>query len=410
MKQPDGAKVPRVTRHDRLREIDLLRFLAALGVVLFHFAGFRGQGPWPDPSLRLFPEIGLVTRYGYLGVDLFFMISGFVILMSAWGRSAGEFGISRVTRLMPAYWAAVLLGLGIWGVFRLGYGNPKLVLPNLSMLQGGLGLRNVDAVFWTLWIELKFYVLIAVLAAIGITYRRCLVFMAAWTLFSVFADETENQFLQVMLMPTWSPYFIAGMALYLMYRYGPNLVLWGFVGVSWILAVHWAAWRTGHVFTTAKGEVAALGVTLIFLVMILVALGKLRRLNWRGLTTLGALTYPLYLTHAQVALPVLKYAYPALNKWVALAIVTATSLAVAYAIYRLIERPGQTWMRRKLREALASIRAADTEGAGRRGHGPSKDSEAAPVPSPRPVGAPDGTAPDAPDVPGTSGQPELVRP
>ncbi|MFD0855720.1 acyltransferase family protein, partial [Actinomadura adrarensis] len=345
-------------RHDRLREIDLLRFLAALGVVIFHFAGFRGQGPWPEPSLRLFPEIGMVTRYGHLGVDLFFIISGFVILMSVWGRSVGDFAVSRVTRLMPAYWAAVLLGLVIWGVFGLGHGSPDHVIPNLSMLQGGLGVQNVDPVFWTLWIELHFYALIAVLVRAGVTYRGCLVFMGVWTIGSVFAEEANVKILQTLLLSTWTPCFVAGMALYLMYRFGPTLILWGFVGVSWALAVHWTAWRTGTAFTTSKGEVAAIGITLIFAVMILVALGKLRWMNWRGLTVLGALTYPLYLTHSQIALPVLEYAAPVLNKWAALALVTAVSLLFAYLLYRLVERPGQAWMRRKLRESLASIREA----------------------------------------------------
>jgi peptidoglycan/LPS O-acetylase OafA/YrhL len=387
-----------VTRHDRLRELDLLRFLAAMAVVLFHFTGFKGAGPWPEPSLEMFPGAGAVTRYGYLGVDLFFMISGFVILMSAWGRSPGEFGISRVVRLLPAYWVGVLLGLVVYLGFRLGNGVPGLVLPNLTMLQAGLGLKNIDAVFWTLWVELHFYVLIGILAAIKITYRSCLVFMAAWTLAGVFADEADNKFLQVMLMPTWSPYFVAGMALFLMYRFGPTLLLWGYVGVSWLLAVHWSAWRTGHVFTTANENVVAVAVTLIFAVMILVATGRLRWLRWKGLTVLGALTYPLYLTHSQVVLPLLKHTYPGLNRYAALVLAIAVSLAVAYAVYRLVEKPGQAWMRTKLRASLIPIRAAD--GAGPAGGGKGRDDEASvPVPQPR---AADGQAPGQ--------QSELVRP
>ena len=343
----------------RLRELDLLRFLAASAVVFFHFTGFKGSGPWPEPALQMFPGMGVVTRYGYLGVDLFFVISGFVILMSAWGRGPGEFGISRVVRLMPAYWAGVLLGLGIYLVFGLGNGVPGLVLPNLTMLQAGLGLKNVDAVFWTLWVELHFYVLIGVLASIGITYRSCLVFMAVWTLGGVFADEADNKLLQVMLMPTWSPYFVAGMALYLMHRFGPTLLLWGYVGVSWLLAVHWSVWRTGHVFTTADEKVVAVAVTGIFAVMVLVATGRLRWLRWKGLTVLGALTYPLYLTHSQVALPLLKYVYPALERYAALGLAVAVSLAVAYAVHRLVERPGQRWMRERLREPARCSYAAD---------------------------------------------------
>ncbi|MFF5259090.1 acyltransferase family protein [Actinomadura viridis] len=373
------------TRHDRLRELDLLRFAAALAVVLFHFTGFKGAGPWPEPSLELFPGLGMITRYGYLGVDLFFMISGFVILMSAWGRSPGEFGVSRLVRLMPAYWAGVLLALAVYAVFGLGNGAPGLIVPNLTMLQGGLGVKNVDAVFWTLWVETHFYVLIAVLAAIGIGYRGCLVFMAAWTIGGVYADEAGNKLLQVMLMPTWSPYFIGGMALYMIHRFGPTLLLWGYVAVSWLLAVHWSVWRTGHVFTGSDETVVAFAVTGVFAVMALVATGRLRGLRWKGLTLLGALTYPLYVTHSQVALPLLKYAYPALNRWVALALVTGASLLVAYAVYRLVERPGQAWMRARLRESLAPMR----EGMAK-----------ASVPAPRPGARP--APPEAPPAPNGS--------
>ncbi|MEU6035831.1 acyltransferase [Actinomadura sp. NPDC047616] len=363
-----------MNRRDRLRELDLLRFAAAMAVVLYHFTGFGGSGPWPEPAREVFPGLGEITRYGYLGVDLFFMISGFVILMSAWNRGPGEFGISRVTRLMPAYWASVLLGAVIYLVFGLGKGVPGLVVPNLTMLQAGLGLQNVDAVYWTLWVELHFYFLVALLAARSITYRSCLVFMAAWMLLGVFADEAENKFLQIMLVPTWSPYFIAGMALYLIHRFGPTLLLWGYVAAAWLLATHWAAWRTDVAFKGAHEVVASAAVAGIFLIMILVATGRLSWLRWRGLTVLGALTYPLYLTHSQIALPLLERAYPSLDRWTALVLVTAVSMLVAYAVYRLVERPGQAWLRRRLRASLVPLRRP-----------PEQQAAEPSVPAPRPA-------------------------
>jgi peptidoglycan/LPS O-acetylase OafA/YrhL len=350
--------VPEVTG-TRLRELDLLRFFAAVAVLAYHYTGFSGGGPWPRSAREVFPGVAHVTGFGYLGVDLFFMISGFVILMSAWGRGPGEFGVSRIVRLMPAYWISVLLGAAIFAVFGLGNGRIGVVVPNLTMLQGGLGVRNVDAVYWTLWVELHFYVLMAVLAAVGVTYRNCVVFMAAWLFLGLYADEGKNKLLQVLFIPTWNCYFIAGMALFLIYRFGPNLLLWGFVAVGWLMALRWGAWRAGGIFREGTDGGAAILISGIFLVMILVATRRLGRLRWRGFTVLGGLTYPLYLVHQQLSLPVLDAIYPRLNKWAALAVVTAAALACAYVIYRFAERPAQAWLRPRLRAALDRIRTME---------------------------------------------------
>ena len=53
-----------------------------------------------------FPAIANVTKYGYLGVNLFLLISGFVILVSSDGKSPRQFVISRIVRLYPTYWVA----------------------------------------------------------------------------------------------------------------------------------------------------------------------------------------------------------------------------------------------------------------------------------------------------------------
>lgn len=60
-----------------------------------------------------------------------------------------------------------------------------------------------------------------------------------------------------MLIPTWSCYFIAGMALYMIHRFGPTLLLWGYVAVCYLIALHWGAWRAEHVFRGANEMAAA---------------------------------------------------------------------------------------------------------------------------------------------------------
>jgi peptidoglycan/LPS O-acetylase OafA/YrhL len=97
-------------RGGRIAVIDGLRLLAAVAVAFYHFSGSERVGEaWGGTTSHLFPTLGRFSAYGFLGVELFFMISGFVICMSAWGRPLGDFARSRITRLFPAYWPAVLI-------------------------------------------------------------------------------------------------------------------------------------------------------------------------------------------------------------------------------------------------------------------------------------------------------------
>jgi len=88
----------------RFYEIDLLRFIAAISVVFYHYA-FIGVTR-PDYNPLVFPALVPIAKYGYLGVELFFIISGYVVLLSAQGKTVRQFFVSRVTRLYPAYWVA----------------------------------------------------------------------------------------------------------------------------------------------------------------------------------------------------------------------------------------------------------------------------------------------------------------
>lgn len=100
----------------RLPELDLLRFIAASTVVIYHFCYTPVVAGVVNTTI--FGSVHDLARYGYVGVDLFFVISGFVILMTAARRSPRGFLVHRALRLYPSFWVAV--GLTVTVVTLLG--------------------------------------------------------------------------------------------------------------------------------------------------------------------------------------------------------------------------------------------------------------------------------------------------
>lgn len=169
----------------RVNELDLFRFVAALSVVFFHycFAAYATGRLTQSPNLTL----SAVAKYGYLGVELFFMISGFVILMTASSGSFKGFFVSRFVRLYPAFWAACTLTFVV--AFWFAKDRPSVTfgeyLVNLSMLSGFFGVPSVDGAYWSLFVELRFYGLVGLVLILG-RIRNAQLLMGFWLAGSVF--------------------------------------------------------------------------------------------------------------------------------------------------------------------------------------------------------------------------------
>ncbi|RAG84688.1 acyltransferase [Streptacidiphilus pinicola] len=355
------------TRRPRLYVLDGLRLVAALGVLSWHWMGVqRWPDIWHGTTAHLMPAGHALGSYGWLGVELFFLISGFVICMSCWGRSVGDFVTSRVTRLFPAYWVAVLLTSAVLYFAPHRWGNdtsrPSLmrVLTNLSMAHAPLGVNDIDAVYWTLWIELRFYIIFGVVVAMGLTYRRVLAFCGVWGFLSLISASVNFPLLDAVVQSQYSWYFIAGMAFFLMYRFGQNLLLWGIVGFCWLMALnritimlHTNEYGAGH---PLSWKLAAGVVTLSFALVGLAAVGAFNRINWRWLTVAGALTYPLYLIHQEIGFELITRLSRYLPPYPTVAVSLAIMLTVAYALHRLVERPFAPLLKRGLAASFAAVR------------------------------------------------------
>ncbi|RZU74574.1 peptidoglycan/LPS O-acetylase OafA/YrhL [Micromonospora kangleipakensis] len=352
-------RAPSQAPSSRLYVLDGLRLVAALLVVGFHFTIFAK--PWGVPNGSALPELAVATQFGWLGVYLFFLISGFVICMSAEGRSVAQFATARITRLYPAYWFAVLATtavLTLWPVVAKPL-SPGDVLTNLTMFQDLIGVKRVDVVYWTLSVELRFYLLFGVFVLVrGYTPRRVLLFAAGWLVASLFATS-HFPLLTKLLVPRDSACFVAGMALYLIYRHGSNIYLWGLVGASWLVALEMIGSMTPtgpvrNVFSpTQVAVVEAAVMTVFFLIMAAVATRRLA-VGWRWLTTAGALTYPLYLLHEFIGWTMIHHLRRVLPPWATLLVVVLTFLVISWLVYRLVEKPVAGWLRRRFAEARLS--------------------------------------------------------
>lgn len=336
---------------DRLAELDLLRFVAAMAVLAFHYL-VAFASVWGDRPAELFPGIAPFAGLGILGVELFFMISGFVILMSAWGRPLGAFARSRAVRLYPGYWLSLAAVAALYGLTGAKALDPKLTAGeyalNATMFQRLFKVMDASGVYWSLWAELRFYVLMAVLVVIGVTYGRVLVFGGVWLAAAVGAELLGNPAVNEIVMPRYAPYFVAGMSLYLIHRHGSAWLPWLYVVAGWAISLHSALERVhGRIEVAGFKNMPVtdisviITVTLIFAVMALVALGLIRMRSSTTLTALGGTTYPLYLFHSVVAVALIPQLTGSLPPWATALIATLAAILVSYLVYAFAERPIQ---------------------------------------------------------------------
>ena len=327
--------------HSRVNEIDLLRFLAALAVVFFHYAfrGYAADGASPMP----YPWLAPAARYGYLGANLFFIISGFVILMTAEQGKLRGFVVSRIVRLYPAFWACCTLTFVVvllWGAPRF-QATPGQYLANMTMLNGFMGVDYIDGSYWTLFVELKFYALVGIVLVLD-RMRQVQAILAGWLLLALLGEFWPNKYLRYFLIVDYAAYFIAGAACFLVWSHGLSAARIGLLLLCWCLALFQSTRAVADMvehYRTEFSDVVAGGlITACFAVMLLVALragGPFGRRRWLAA---GALTYPLYLLHENIGFIAFHRLYPALNPHLLLWGTLALMLAAAWAVHSQVER------------------------------------------------------------------------
>lgn len=155
-----------LNKKTRYGTIDGLRGLAALSVVIFHLSGALA-----DQFSEVLPNvINIVMSYGFLGVPMFFVISGFAISLSIGKKKIttryfGNFILRRSIRLDITYWVAIALAISLMWVKLSFLGqdtempSAKTVLIHMFYLQDLLEVKPlISVVYWTLCMEVQLYI------------------------------------------------------------------------------------------------------------------------------------------------------------------------------------------------------------------------------------------------------------
>lgn len=309
----------------RFAYVDALRLFCALAVVLFHY-GYDAPvtNHFVPASYAVLPS---AAQFGRLGVQAFFVISGFVIAFSAEGRTWHSFLWARFLRLYPAYWLAVLLTSGVLLAFSSDRA-PSLVqaLVNLTMLQNYIGVPHVDGVYHTLVTELRFYIMVAALLFVRLR-PTSLTVIAAW-LALCFISPWVHPWMGKLLLADWAPYFAAGMIIRTLLQPGHSVVKWLLLAAA--IGLQWRETHEG-LSSHYRPDIDFAVVTAGTLAVLACAFAPNPR-DIRLLGMIGAMTYPLYLLHNELGTLLMRLLVPVQPEWLGIWPMVLAMLGLAWFV------------------------------------------------------------------------------
>jgi peptidoglycan/LPS O-acetylase OafA/YrhL len=308
----------------RLHGLDGLRGIAALSVVAYHYDETRAY-------------------YGLMGIELFFIISGFVILMTLERvGSLKTFTLHRLARLYPAYWLSVAVA-----VIAL---SPPLsaVAINLTMMQGFVNQPGIIDPYWTLSFELWFYIVMAALFAAGRLENiaiLALVWLSAMFMLRLILIAGHAHWLfwnwavRLLLMPLFGHLFIAGMMIYRLMTgrddVATRCAFWLAIAYSGFGRPDWTH-ISPPIYLAANAALIALVWT--------VSRSKLTILETAPLIFIGQRSYSIYLLHVPIRSIVFYRCGESIPASVTALFLTLIAASLSW-IY--IERPALAWARRQ---------------------------------------------------------------
>lgn len=337
----------------RLGYLDGLRGLLAMMVLVHHFAiwvDFGGGAGWTTPKWAFFANLGRV------GVSLFFMISGALFYekvtrpmsLEGWSRLY----ISRVFRIVPLYWLAILLIIAIFLVqgYQFVPGDSYRLLQwilfyDVPEIMGEQATNIPLNIAWTLWYEWIFYMSLPLIWLISLVVRtpNARLLLLALALVASFLTPSSLPF-TVFLFVSVLPYFLIGMIAVEVKRHKRASALFSSraMGVLGLVAMMLELGVEGQPFPARQDVLTILLLALVFLPMYFRSPG-LFFFGWSPIIALGEWSFGIYLLHNTVHYVFfitfdLKSVSASLA-WLSLPLSAATTIIAAATCHMLVEKP-----------------------------------------------------------------------
>jgi peptidoglycan/LPS O-acetylase OafA/YrhL len=365
--------------HRRLAFIDTLRGIAVLAVLFQHVLEVIVQKHPTGAYYWVFHDaIGYYMNFGRFGVVLFFFVSGFVIPFSFPNSATPvrDFAISRFFRLYPAYWTSLVIGLVTMQVLESRAYPLSQILVNVTMLQTFVNVPNLWVFYWTLAIELLFYVGCTILFATGLLNRRftaVAIVIAAALIGTAAAVLVENR--------TVSSLMEVGLNLSAMFlgKVIRDTVIggklrWSHVAVCTVLyaifAITLADRRFGGVYQENFFYSYSIGSAYVCAALVFIVFARFgERMAWRSMAFVGVISYSVYLMSPFVLVLIHRLVWigDGPRGWSAFALmIMALSILVSWMTYTFVEKPSISFgqrFRSERRKPVVLDPALSTQGA-----------------------------------------------
>ena len=330
----------------RIYILDDLRGIAIFIVLFYHyFFVYYKDKKIENIFISNYHILNDYINFGAFGVSLFFLVSGFVIPMSLKGenslKSVSNFFIRRFFRLYPTYWISILFIVLLVFLFKnTDQYTLKQILINFTMMQDIFKEKNIDGVFWTLMIELKFYILTAILFYFNLLKQikyivLLLLLLSILTLYYGFVYQTgiylgNGLWAYLMLMYLGTAFYF-----YYINKLNKNIL----VTLVTLVSIYYIS-NYSFLPISNYGDKLGFSVATILAIIVFIVSLNYKKSLFKVTTFLGKISYPFYLVHQVVGYLLISIFFElTISMPFSQFIAASILIVIATLIHKFVEKP-----------------------------------------------------------------------